>query len=241
MIRTISTLLLIFLLTENRLHSQTVSDCKQTLMKYYKKDIIDVQFPKGKKVYFYNLLFETETDAGLKKSLNIKIYVSENQMHFITKDMSAFQDNQDAFMVVNNPRMIIHSKSTLEARNDKLLSDFNVFSDSVMATSKVIECMHGVNGKKEPLLLITLQTGDKAKEAMSVDRFVYQINTKREKIEKITMFYLRGYKYKKASLTYLETNPNYKKDMSVPVRRLFFDTNGKIQKKYITYKLVNNR
>jgi hypothetical protein len=217
---------------------------KETVWNYYRTGFANIQRPSGNKVHYYNILFESEpleNIPGYQSSVDVKIYVNKNQMHYVTSNVSVYQDQKDAFMLVKNPKVIFRTESGYNSENDELLQLLAVFSDSVLATSRVIDYHEGHNSKKDKIQLITIETSKEAVDAMNVERVVYQVNKTRDKIEKMTMFYVYGYKYKKTVLTHLETDLNYKRKMTVPVSSLFLSPNGQLYDKYKSYRYIDNR
>ncbi len=236
-------IVILFMLTAYLLNAQAYYDCKKIVWDYYRKGYAGIKKPEGNKVYYYNVQYETvveENGVENQTSVNVRIYLSADQLHYITKDISVYQDEEDAFMLAKKLNILIHGVPEKTEEREEILGALQVFSDSVFATSEVTECMKAINDNQDELLLVTLETGEKASEALGVEKIIYQVNLSKDRIEKITMYYLRGSEYKRTVLTHLETDLNYKRNMKTPVKYLFFDTSGHLLPKYSTYRYIDN-
>ena len=219
-------------------------ECKETVWNYYKKGLVGVNIPEGKKVHYYHINFQTvpaDNKTYSNTSVNVKIYMSAEQVHYLSDEVLVYQDRKDAFMVAKKQGIIVRSESGLNNDNQEFLENFQVFTDSVFITSKTVGCRETINDKKEKLLIVTLEMSKEACGALNVTRITYQVNKTRNKIEKVTMYYVKGHKYKKTVLVHLETDLNAKRKMNIPVVNYLYDSNGKLYNKFKNYRYIDNR
>jgi len=227
-----------------QIYAQTYSECKKTVKSYYDKGIAGFTVPSGKKVHYYHFIFESEPweyNPGFKTKVDTRVYLSKNQTQYITEDVLVFKDKVATIMKINNPKIIVVSDPEEENDEEEQLTILKMFTDSVFETSHILDCKKVVNSNNQRLMLVTMLLGEKAMEVTDVEKIVYQINISKNILEKIIMYYVVGAKFKKSMMEYVETDLDYKKNMSVPVLDLFFDNNGKLYNKYAQYRVVDNR
>ncbi len=222
------------------LNAQSDQQCIRHLLQYNKK-MNAISMPEGNNVYYFNYQLTTDmrTDRGMQtKSYNVHLYMTKNQMHYITKDIKIYQDTTDAFIVQHENKTIIMANSAYKKDMNKRYNDMVMFKDSLFNVMQLKQCKYA---DEKDMEIIVLETKPALRDDFDINSITYHYDPEKELVKKTITRYDEHFKAEKMIMELKTMDLNYKKSMNKPVRTLFLDHNGRLTGRYAGYRLfVNN-
>lgn len=217
-------------------------DCMQELKDIYRRmgSVAD----EGSVILLDYTVNTTLTEEALKKGVktapsNVKIILSKGHSRCISKEMSYYQDEKNAFTVIPSRKLIYWSNSTDVMKNDRA-KQLSMLQDTLFSVSRMIECRkeegQGYNR------CIVLQPNEKAQKAFGISRMAFYISDTKEEIKKVVITYRDHEAIAQLEIVYNKVDYDYKQeDIKKPVKDLFIQGKNKLSPTYRHYTLVDNR
>jgi hypothetical protein len=217
--------------------------CKKELKKYV-AELAKINEPMGKNVYYMRMTIKTDMNAKSNipdSETNVEVYMSSDQLHYVSDVLSTYQDEQDAFAVLPQRKMIVWAKGgkrpDANAKKDLAIH----VQDTLIELSIVTKCQV-VQQAGKTLKMITMVPSKKAIEAFRVNYTEYFLDTENGRVAKVNTYYKTTEEVSMRSVTYHELNLNFKKvKLNKPVYEQIFSEPNKLSSKYKGYQLIDNR
>lgn len=240
LIRAVLVLLISF---NSALAQDEYASCKQELRRYM-KEISRVHFPSGNKVYYMSMSVRTEMNpkSGIPDSESkVDIYMNASQLHYVSDALITHQDENDAFAILPQRKMIFWANGGKRPDADANLQAVNQIQDTLVTLSSVTACREMVKDGKS-LKVVVLETHRRARESFKIRKIEYVLNAADKKIESVNMYYVPGEDIVLRSITYHEVNLNYSKIKFIrPVYEQVFTGKDQLVAKYKGYQLIDKR
>jgi hypothetical protein len=184
------------------------------------------------------------SEGAIKKGMktapsNVKLLASKDHVRCISKEMSFYQDEKNAFTVIPSRKMIYWSNSTAGAQSGKA-DRLSMLQDTLFTLSKVIECRKEQGSGYDRCIVI--QPNAKAQKMFNISRMSFYVSDAKEEIKKVVIIYLEQDPVVRSEIVFNEISTDHKgEDISKPVKGLFIQAKGKLSPEYKSYTLVDNR
>lgn len=217
-------------------------DCYLQLKAIYKKVNASQAPPEGK-IYHFDYTVHTivrDSSRGKNTSLRSEIYMSNTQVHLVSKEVEIYQDKKNAFSIFPSRKTIYWSNSQLgydKANHEKRVT---MFQDTLFDMSKLVECR---TTEKKGMRRAVLEPNAKAQQLYKLQKIVFDFSLADETISRITLYFTATSKIKVQEIVYNKLTYNYKgkNKLSSPVYSLVFDRSKKLLPGYTGYKVIDSR
>ena len=231
---------IIFFFTLSAFAQLSADQCKKMLSAYVEKTSA-YGIPKGKRTYVMDITINIVLRQNHQnRETRVKMIVGAEQMQYISSDVTAIQDQKDAFTIIHPQKTIIWTNGLKNNDPEKIKNKLKGVEDSLITSSK-IKNFKEADYQNKKVILITLEPAFSIQKRYKIEKMEYYFNSKDEKIEQSITYYRSTEAIEKKITTYNEVDFNYKSSFNSPVFNEVFGSNKKLLPKYKGYKLIDNR
>lgn len=239
---------LIIIISSICLSSFILTDDNESCLKEVKMifNKMNATVPQQNKVYHFKYELSTTLNNKGKDGKNmtntseIEIITSKDQKWFLSKDISVYQDKVNCFTVVHGKKMIYWSDMTKDNPKEDKMARFKKVQDTLLKQSDVVSC--SAYDKEDISKVVVLKPKPKLASYIEVKQVTYYINSAKQEIKKIKVEYPSNKDILSVLFSFKENDFDYQKEkLNTPIKNLFINSKGSLQKVYEGYQLLDIR
>lgn len=203
--------------------------------------------PKNGEVYYCNLEVITTPAKGTEQYQKpvtsvVELIVSNKQSHYLSKELSIYEDQKDVFKVMPQQKKIYWSDAIKNEHKQKRHKQLGFLQDTLFDMCSQVSC-EKLKVEKDGYDKITvLKPNEKAKEKWHITQLDFYTLASKKQLKKIVIHYSASAKYEKVEMIYHRIDFNYtKSDQTKSVRNRFLNGKEKLIAPYQDYTLVDVR
>ncbi len=221
------------------------SDCMDLVKQAYEKRNFPPQSDNQDHVYY--LGYQIKTIFREKRQIphhisDVKVFINQKQTHFISNEMSIYQDESSSFTVIPDRKVIYWGGSSMNMAKEIRLKNFSLLQDKLLDLAKVQECndIRLENSKANKQVILLLE--EEAQKSFPYDRVTFLIDTAEQYIHQVFLDYPEPNKISRIEVTFNEMSYNYQTHiLDKPLISLFFNEKGELLPEYKDYQLIDQR
>jgi hypothetical protein len=172
----------------------------------------------------------------------VDMYMSKEQMQYLSKDVSIYSDQQDVFTILNSHKIIYRSDPFRKEQFEQREKSISALQDTIFGMSSVSSCETlpaVIDGYTK---IVTLQPNALAAQKFSIKKIIFYINAEKEEAKKIRIDYAGEHRMDNVEITYNKIDYNYKQaSLGSSVKDRFVNRKSQLLSNYKDYKLIDNR
>lgn len=237
------TLLLLLLFSQTSFAGK--DDCLQLIKSAYAK-MDDSTLATSSKIKYMSFSIKTSlhqlpVEKESVSTSEVELIAGKGQSRYISKEVSVYQDHDNAFTVVPTQKKVYWSNSTMNLEKSKRAKTLQLMHDTLLKVCTVKECKKENDAALGYDQYIVLEPNAKAAEYFQMKQIAFYINSNTQELKKMIISYLPDNKIKSVEWTFHKTDNDYAaKDMEVAVKSIFMK-GEELNAAYKEYQLVDNR
>lgn len=217
------------------------TDCLANVKKVF--DAMNETVVKGKVCYIkYVITTNSNTEKG-KSTVNestFEMITSESQSRLYGKEMIVLKDEKNTFSILPSRKVIYWADAVPLKKGEHMYDQLSVLQDSIFKNVKKQECT--VVKDKPYDKIITIDLNEKMSTFLGIKSASYYIDDAGHRLKKVIVHYLPGNQFERLEYDFKEIDLDYKKtDMTIPVRKVVFENDQKLQTDYLGFQIKDNR
>lgn len=173
---------------------------------------------------------------------DIEYIVGKNKMHYLSNDMKVYCDEKDNFTILPSRKLIVWTNSLMESGQGTRMKSYQVLQDSMFLTSRLLSCEVKSDNAKTYDKVIAIEPVNNSKKQYLYNKITFYINTSTNEIKKVVINYPPKSDYSSIEVIYNKVQYNYQsKELALTAKEWLFTSNGNLQDKYKTFKLIDER
>lgn len=232
-----------FVPLESKLSS---GDCIEELRAVVAK-MAKLTVPEGDKAYYMHLTIIKQMAQGSKDpntnpdtNQEVELVISATQLHYTTKTVSVYKDQNDVFTIIHPLKQVIRSKGTAMNYSEQGVAGVSNAQLKMIEHCSVQRCVKVNKGGSTLQELTLLADASFQKEAkVSTMRFLYDAQS--NDLKEIETIYLKGHAMEREQLTIHNSNFNYQGILPKSIKTKLLNSKGELLPAYKGYSLIDQR
>jgi hypothetical protein len=172
---------------------------------------------------------------------SFKLLSSFHHSRVYSQVMVVLKDEKNTFMIIPSRKMIYWSDAITAKKDENLYTKMKQMQDTIFNNVKKVE-YEEVKDNKAYDQVITLQLNERISKFLDIQKVIYYMNNKTGMLSKVYIEYLPDRQYEKLEYDFNEIVMSYdKENINVPAKKLVFENDKDLLKKYLGYQLIDNR
>lgn len=213
------------------------TDCLRDVKKVF--DVMNQTVVDGNVCYLkYTVITGSSTEDENERTF--EMITTKSKSHLYSKEMIILKDEKHTFSILPTRKIIYWADVVPLKKGEHLYDQLSMLQDSIFKNVKKLECLDVA--EKPYTKIVSIDLNDKMSAFLGIRRASYYINDVTNLLSKVVVFYLPGNQHERLEYNFKEIDLDYKKsDMNVPVQKLVFENEQKLQTAYQGFQIKDNR
>lgn len=195
-------------------------------------------------VCYIKYVITTNSNAEKGKSTvnesTFEMITSHSQSRLYGKEMIVLKDEKNTFSILPSRKVIYWADAVPSKKGEHLYDQLSLLQDSIFKNVKKQEC---TEVKDKPYdKVVTIDLNEKMSTFLGIRSASYYIDDAAHLLKKVIVHYLPGNQFERLEYDFKEIDLDYKKtDMTIPVKKIVFETDQKLQAAYQGFQIKDSR
>ena len=192
------------------------------------------KYVEGEQPVYLNYNIKNTDWEGKIVNSNVKIYRDYQNLHFFSKEVTIYQDNEDVLMVLNNQKVVMREKAPKDLTKKGHSDEFIELRKKFLTSCEVVSCT-----EEKSIKTLILKSKNDMNGALFINKMIYTYDKNAQKVLSTAIYYNKGYKLKEIVINYneIDMKSTYKFGKS---RQYVLDKKNGLLAKYKGFELIDN-